>query len=230
MTKAVSRFMEHLASLRLANVFNPYAERCEKNDRADAVLIRRTNLQTYLRATIENGIDTMWFGRDLGYRGGRRTGVALTDEAHLPMLATLLGSKTIVRATEGEAMSERTATVIWGMVFEIGQLPFFWNTFPFHPYEPGEPMSNRAHTRQELRQAWDLNLELLDLLQPQKLVAIGNDAHNALTREGLECEYVRHPSYGGQADFVAGLRRIHGIARGHSSRPSCGQKVLAFAE
>ena len=230
MRKATPSFIERLASVRLPNVFNPYAERCAQNDRPDAVLIRRKNLETYLDATIESGIDTIWFGRDLGYRGGRRTGVALTDEAHLPVLATLLGSDAIARATEGEAISERTATVIWGMVFEIGQLPFFWNTFPFHPYEAGEPMSNRAHTRHELQQVWDLNLELLDLLQPQKLVAIGNDAHKALTREGLSCEYVRHPSYGGQADFVAGLRRIHGIDREHRSRTSRGQQALAFAE
>lgn len=230
MSKAISRFMERLASIRLENVFNPYGERCSHNDRSDAVEIRCRNLETYLCATIEHGIDTMWFGRDLGYRGGRRTGVALTDEAHLPILARLLESRSIEQATTGEAVSERTASVIWGMVFEIGQLPFFWNTFPFHPFEPGEPMSNRAHTRRELQQVWDLNLELLDLLQPQKLVAIGNDAHNALTREGLTCEYVRHPSYGGQADFVAGLRRIHGIDRQASPRRTIGQQTFAFAD
>jgi hypothetical protein len=230
MSKAIQRFIERLAALRQDNVFNPYGERCPLNDRQDAVAIRRRNLEVYLSATIENGIDTVWFGRDLGYRGGRRTGVALTDEAHLPVLAKLLGSKLIQQATEGEAVAERTATVVWGMVFEIKQLPFFWNTFPFHPFESGDPMSNRAHTRSELRKVWDLNLELLDILQPQKLVAIGNDAHQALSREGLECEYVRHPSYGGQADFVAGLRRIHGLDRGdHRSSAGYGQQSLAFA-
>jgi hypothetical protein len=117
------------------------------------------------------------------------------------------------------------------MVLEIGQLPFFWNTFPFHPYEVGDPMSNRAHSRQELQQVWALNLELLDLLQPQKLVAIGNDAHDALTREGLKCEYVRHPSYGGQADFVAGLRRIHGLGSTSRNANTCfGQQPFAFAD
>jgi hypothetical protein len=90
-------------------------------------------------------------------------------------------------------------------------------------------MSNRAHTRQELKQVWDLNLELLDILQPTRLVAIGNDAHNALQREGLNCEYVRHPSYGGQAEFVAGLRRIHGLDRPRNRRTG-SQQILAFAE
>lgn len=231
MRKDVAKYVGKLASVKLANVFNPYADVCATNDRPDAVAIRRRNLEVYLCATLENGIDTIWFGRDLGYRGGRRTGVALTDEAHLPALATLLGAETIGRATKGEAMSERTATVIWGMVFELGRLPFFWNTFPFHPYEPGDPMSNRAHSRRELEQVWDLNIELLNLLQPKTLVAIGNDAHNALTREGLTCEYVRHPSYGGQSDFVVGLRRIHGIQLGHRTcASSFGQQGLAFSE
>jgi hypothetical protein len=229
MKSTISRFIARLSSIRLAAVFNPYADRCCQYDRADAIRIRCSNLEAYLVAALEVGIDTVWFGRDLGYRGGRRTGVALTDEAHLPVLARLLGSDQIGQATIGEAMSERTASVVWGMVYEIGKLPFFWNAFPFHPHEPGAPMSNRTHTRQELKQVWDLNLELLTILQPTRLVAIGNDAHNALTREGLECEYVRHPSYGGQADFVAGLRRIHGLDCPRR-RSGGSQQILAFAE
>lgn len=228
--KAITRFLDKLASVRLSNVFNPYADKCGAHDLPDSVAIRRRNLDAYLHGAIENDIDTVWFGRDLGYRGGRRTGVALTDEAHLPVLAKLLGTHSVGQATHGEAMAERTASVIWGMVFEIGQLPFFWNTFPFHPHEAGQPMSNRAHTRPELREVWDLNLELLDILQPQRLVAIGNDAHNALTREGLDCEYVRHPSYGGQAEFVSGIRRIHGITRNTSIRRSHDQQAFAFVE
>jgi len=36
---------------------------------------------------MELGSNTIWMGRDLGYRGGRRTGLALTDEAHLPLFS-----------------------------------------------------------------------------------------------------------------------------------------------
>lgn len=209
MNKKVSRFINLLTSVQLPNVFNPYAECCNIYDRIDASGIRRKNIEEYLTRTLELRINTVWFGRDLGYRGGRRTGVALTDEIHLPMMANILGTAKITQATTSKAVSERTATIVWSMVQEIGYLPFFWNAFPFHPYEAGNPLSNRPHSRDELRLIWNINLELLELIQPQKIIAIGKDAHDVLSREGIDCLYVRHPSYGGQADFIAGLRRIH---------------------
>lgn len=210
--KAIERFLARVSSVQLADVFNPYSDRCSHYDRKDAVKIRKENLRSYLHASILSGTDVIWFGRDLGYRGGRRTGVALTDDMHLPQLASWCKSSTIRQATVGDPVGERTAAVIWGMIREIGDLPFMWNIFPFHPHEPESSMTNRAHTRKEMTAIWDMNKELLDILQPSTVVAIGNDAANAFEREGLAYEQVRHPSYGGQAEFVAGLRRLYGLA------------------
>jgi hypothetical protein len=75
---------------------------------------------------------------------------------------------------------------------------------------------------------------LFDLLQPNRYIGIGNDAVALLTTQGLSCEYVRHPSYGGQSDFEAGIRRLYNIP----SRPAPGklsgifqcQHVLALAD
>lgn len=229
--KSIDQFISRISTVALPGVFNPYADQCPIYDRASAPAIRRANLRCYLKAAVAGGVDSIWFGRDLGYRGGRRTGIALTDEAHLPLLGMLCDSQGIERATQGEAISERTATVVWGIITEIGQLPFLWNAFPFHPHDLNEPLSNRSHSRKELALVWDINQALLDIVQPTRFIAIGNDAREALLRQGLECSYVRHPSYGGQSEFVEGLRRLYGC---RSGAVGCGganrQESLAFAD
>jgi len=72
-------FVKALAEFSLDNVFNPYADTCSVHDRAGAAASRRKNLRSYLQAVSDLGADTIWMGRDLRYRGGRRTGLALTD-------------------------------------------------------------------------------------------------------------------------------------------------------
>jgi radical SAM superfamily enzyme YgiQ (UPF0313 family) len=57
-------------------------------------------------------------GRDLGYRGGRRTGLALTDEYHLVDLEQVFPNTKFTRATVGDAVSERTAAEIWRVLRE----------------------------------------------------------------------------------------------------------------
>ena len=71
------------ASTRLPSVFNPYSECCPTHDRPGADALRTQNLVRWLTASLESRVDTMWIARDLGYRGGRRTGLPLTDEIHL---------------------------------------------------------------------------------------------------------------------------------------------------
>ena len=95
-------------------------------------------------------------------------------------------------------------------------------------------MSNRCHSRKELRQVWEINEMLFDLLQPTRFIGIGNDAVALLTAQGLSCEYVRHPSYGGQAEFEAGIRRLYQLAPKPASARALsdvlgGQQQFAFA-
>ncbi|MGB8275950.1 MAG: uracil-DNA glycosylase [Alphaproteobacteria bacterium] len=153
----------------------------------------------------------MWVGRDLGYRGGRRTGLALTDEAHLTWHAELLNTPPLLRATRGPAVKERTATVVWEMLHAIGQPVFLWNIFPFHPFVPGEPMSNRGHTRSERAACGPFLVWLLEALRPRIVVSIGRDAYSALEDLGFSSVMVRHPSYGGQNEFIAGLYDLYGV-------------------
>ena len=49
------------------------------------------------------------------------------------------------------------------------------------------------------------------MIHPRRIIAIGRDAALALEGIDLPLHVVRHPSYGGQAEFVAGVFRIYGI-------------------
>jgi hypothetical protein len=205
-------FVSLVADLKFDNAFNPYSDTCPSFDRPDATQIRRGNLAKVLEAALTTGIESLWVARDLGYRGGRRTGLALTDEAHLGAHAHLLGTRELRRSTFGPASAERTATVIWRMLLEIKQPVFLWNVFPLHPHESGSPMTNRSHTRAERQACRHVLTALLDLLSPRSIIAIGRDAEHAMTDLGIASKAVRHPSHGGQSEFIAGVADHYGVA------------------
>jgi hypothetical protein len=198
--------------MRLPAVFNPYADCCNVHDRSDAVRLRRRNLQILLEAALDQHICEIWIARDLGYRGGRRTGIPLTDDVHLQLVGHLFGGIELRRATRGPVVAERTAAIVWRVLARIDQPVLLWNVFPFHPHEPGDSFSNRCHTASERTQTLPLLQTLIDMVKPERLVAIGRDAQLALKDVGLPLSTVRHPSYGGQSEFIAGLYSIYGIA------------------
>lgn len=222
--KTVDDFIDALSKLRFENTFNPYAEICPDHDSDDAAFIRRRNLQLVLESALSNGIDSIWIARDLGYRGGRRTGLALTDELHLPWHATLLGTPPLMRATKGPLMAERTAGVVWHMLRTINRPVFLWNVFPLHPHVPDDPLSNRNHTRRERVACSPLLAWLIDRLKPRTIVAIGRDAQVALKDSGFPIASVRHPSYGGQTDFIETLASLYGLS--HVPRTHLSQGIL----
>jgi len=204
-------FTRLLADTQLPSVFNPYSDCCPVSDKADAARVRRRNLVRCLESALKSEVDTIWIARDLGYRGGRRTGVPLTDEVHLTQAGHWMGNVTLERATRGPVMAERTAAMVWRVLGQIEKPAVLWNIFPLHPHDPDNPNSNRCHTRQERDATWPLLLALIDMIEPKRIVAIGRDASKALSSMDVPVREVRHPSYGGQADFIAGVHDIYGI-------------------
>ncbi|MGB8129471.1 MAG: uracil-DNA glycosylase [Candidatus Angelobacter sp.] len=182
------------------------------HDRQDASGRRARALLELLQAAVETEVDALWIGRDLGYRGGRRTGLALTDDVHLAIHATRW-CVSVERATVGSLVAERTAAVIWGVLARISAPVFLWNVFPLHPHERDDPFSNRSHSAQERAVGEELLAELILMLQPRRLVAIGKDAARTLSRMSVTAEVsrVRHPSYGGQRDFVQQIMCLYDL-------------------
>lgn len=208
------RFVEVLSALDFEDTFNPYSNRCAVHDVDDAPIRRSKTLCKMLQSATKTEIDAIWIGRDLGYRGGRRTGLALTDDVHFHVHAKRWGVS-VERPTKGEPVAERTAAVIWRILSRIKPSIFLWNVFPLHPHESDDPFSNRSHNLREQQAGEDLLFQLIHLLKPRRLVAIGNDAALTACRlaEHHEVIHVRHPSYGGQTQFSKQIHELYELPK-----------------
>lgn len=212
----IVQLMDGIKNLSFENAFNPYSNRCAVHDMDDAPERRLEFLQTLLEVAIVREIDSMWIGRDLGHRGGRRTGLAFTDDLHIPEHGARWGLS-IQRPTKGEIAVERTAGVIWSVLTHVKVSVFLWNVFPLHPYEPGKPFSNRCHNTTERQKGESILSELILLLKPNRLFAIGNDAARSVRRLCNDHEFfrVRHPSYGGKPQFIAQMCEAYDLDSRH---------------
>jgi uracil-DNA glycosylase len=99
------------------------------------------------------------------------------------------------------------------MLLQIGKPIFLWNVFPLHPHEPGRPMTNRSHTRAERQACRHIMVTLLDLLAPKAVLAIGRDAEAAMADLNIAAKQVRHPSYGGQPEFIDSVSAHYGLQK-----------------
>ena len=193
----LQEFIDLLTSAKFENSFNPYSDQCDVHDRVDSPTLRRKILHDLICAAQAQEVSSIWIGRDLGHRGGRRTGLALTDDIHFDDHLQRW-ALTSVRPSNGQPMKERTASVIWSMLDQIDEPIFLWNVFPFHPHPPGNPFGNRAHNAKERTLGLEALSSLVTLLQPKRIVALGNDAAKAvkLLELKIPTERVRHPSFG----------------------------------
>jgi hypothetical protein len=208
-----AQFIQQLCALRFTNTFNPYSDRCAIHDRVDAPRRRAAALLALLNAATNVDLDAIWIGRDLGYRGGRRTGLALTDDVHVCAHVARWGVD-MERPTKGSVVAERTAAVIWSMLSRIQAPIFLWNVFPLHPHEPEDQFTNRAHNARERETGEEILLQLVSLLKPRRLVAIGNNAAQTAQRvtPHIEVHQVRHPSYGGQTDYMRQISALYDLS------------------
>jgi hypothetical protein len=208
MTKQFAHFIDQLAAAELpAAAYNQYASVSSAN------LIRRENLRLYLQQMQGLEPKILLVGEAPGYRGCRFTGVPFSSEFILLQgLAeiNLFGAWRGYQKTDEcpQVWKEATATILWQVLMQLQVIPLLWNAFPFHPFQGDCLLSNRTPTRQELKIGRVFLTELIDLFQPQLIVALGNQAEITLKQMGIICPKVRHPANGGKQRFKEGLETI----------------------
>lgn len=212
---SVQRFVSRLGAAEVSERACNQFSRTTGDLRGNAV--RRRNLRLYLEQMSQIGPAILLIGEAVSYRGGRLTGIAFVSESLMlggveTRSGRILGGDLGYRkATPGPRLStEASATMVWETIRGIRPLPLLWNAFPFHPFHSGRPDSNRAPTANELELGGRFIKDLLTLFPCPMIIAVGNHASSSLSRMGIEHTKVRHPSQGGKALFVEGIKRFAG--------------------
>jgi uracil-DNA glycosylase len=208
---SVDRLVEQLTRTPISgDAFNQYAADSDPNNAA-----RRSNLSLYLRQLLERRADVLLLGEAPSYRGCRLTGVPMTSRTimlkgiePLGLFGEARGYRNTVDSGFEDIQREQTATIAWGTLTARRFVPVIWGAFPFHPYEPGEPRSNRLPRRDEIEMGLVFVQQLVDLFRFKRVVAVGNVGDGALTKLNIPHTKIRHPSHGGKHAFVQGIDSI----------------------
>ncbi len=220
----VADFVTALGAYRSAAVFNPWGERDSHHDvdsRGDVV--RREQLTCYLHQRLGRA-DTLLCAEAIGYQGGHFSGIPMTSERlllggleHKGLMPQMVFRGLVPRRTSSPTVrprgfTEPTATIVWGFLAQQGIDPYrvvLWNAFPWHPYQSEKGMlSNRTPDESELRDGHQILMQLLELGQFRRVVAIGEKSALQLARLQIKATKVRHPANGGAGQFREQLNQL----------------------
>lgn len=192
----ISDFIHDLASSEsLENVCNQYDFDVDKNT------IRRENLLLYLEQMKALVPSILFVGEAPGYLGARLTGIPFTSEKILLDHDIYFGRQNGFWMTSKDSHKENTATFFWDLMKEINIYPLVWNAFPYHPFQEGNPQSNRSPSKSELNLGQFFLKQLVEMYKIKKIIAVGKKADTVLEKMGLEHLTCRHPSRGGNRIF-----------------------------
>lgn len=186
-------------------LFNFYNQDLEQVDCPGGSAIRRTNLRNYL-ASFPERPTTLILGEAPGWRGCRFSGVPFSSEALL--VEGLLPFRGEASSLAPHPLDERTADQFWRALRRFHPQFIIWNCLPLHPHLPDQPLTNRSPIYKEVLTFAPLLIELLDILKPKKVIAVGRNAQIVLRQNGVDALAVRHPSHGGARIFHRQIREI----------------------
>src|ERR1700683_1545652 len=200
------RWLDQLSALPdLSNVHNLYTSQTLEGQ------IRLANLRRYFELMLMHNPQVLLVGEAPGYQGSYRSGVAFWSEAIMLGPVNKWGlfggpANGFERVFHDDRIwREPTATVAQRTFDELSVPVLAWATFPQHPHKSGVELSNRSPTRMEIRLGAHVLQELLETLEPERVIAMGNVAAAGLARLGVAAAKVRHPSHGGAAQFRSQL-------------------------
>jgi len=186
----MDELLEGLRRARIGAAYNLYA--------GDDGAVRLSNLRRYLAERA--GADVVALGEAAGYQGMRWSGIAFTSERDLARW----GPPYRATSDRPNGWSEPSGTIVHRVLDQLGaeHRVILWNTVPHHPHHPGRPLSNRRPTVDEVAAGAVFAEQLIDLVRPRLLLAVGRIAEGVL---GERATYVRHPANGGATAFAAGI-------------------------
>lgn len=202
--KAIEDFVETLARTEATpHSVNPWDYTRGEN------AIRRANLKTYLEIILASQPKVLLVGEAPGYRGTRRTGVPFSAEK-IVLTHPFFTARTEFTIEHTDApIAESSASVVWKTMDELKFYPLIWASFPFHPHEPGNDLTNRAPTKDELTLGQTFLRQLIRLSDIKTVVAVGRAAERTLMQMDIPiAAHIRHPSHGGATQFKEGLRNF----------------------
>ncbi len=186
-------------------LFNPYNDRSDTYDVKDAIEVRRANFKNYL-SCYTNMPRLFLLAEAPGPWGCRFSGVPLVSESQLENQEFPINGCATSLATQ--PYSEYSAKIYWRVLGPYFPHFFTWNSVPFHPYKEGKPMSIRNPGNREVQVYGEVLRQIIDVIQPEKVLSIGRKAEYAFSKIGVDCTYIRHPSQGGAKIFEAGIHEI----------------------
>ena len=184
---------------------------------------KRDNLMIYLKEMKKQNPTILFVGEAPGYLGCGITGVPFTDERVLAAKEYSYVPGKQLYYLSG-AQKERSAKAMWDVLNIIASnemiLPLMWNSFPFHPHDQGNKLSNRAPNKEERENIGIPCMQkLLNLFDIKEVYAIGLQAFYSLSDMKLgslfnqekNVSYIRHPSYGGKRICQEKIKSIFNI-------------------
>jgi uracil-DNA glycosylase len=202
------KLLDSIIGFSAPNVFNPWRD-CDPLDTygREGPAHRVARLAQHFNCLPK----FLLIGEAPGYQGCHFSGVPFTNEALLLDGAVPRVPCHVRITTRPLPWREPSATIVWKELHKLGIAAetVMWNAFAWHPHKPGEPMSNRAPTKQEVKAGADVLRSVLDHFNDCRYIAVGQVAKRALEQAGIGVfATVRHPSMGGANQFRAQMAAL----------------------
>jgi len=186
-------------------VFNQYRDRIEGIDLPNGPEIRRNNLKNYL-AGFPKRPPVVLVGEAAGPWGARFSGIAFTSERQLAKgVLPFKGEKS---STHEPPYLELSGNIVWKALLPHYPKFLLWNAVPLLAHKPEEPLSIRNPEEEELLEFSPILKQVLAVIKPQTVVAVGKSAQFALNFLKIKSLYVRHPAQHGATEFREGIIKI----------------------